>query len=432
MNSETIASPSIRTITLGLPIDPLAPELSYEEIKRFITLARRLLQDSGLSSRCIRVTCQPMDWMYESNATRGQLVKFAKTMEEMLGDEAWFCMPGPQFTHNSDHVESLNVIPDIIAETENVFTNTLVSNEFGIHRKAIRGAADVISQLAKMDESVNANFRFAVMANVASNTPFFPASYHAGESGFSLSLELSQLMNECFCGDGDINAKLNCFTERAKAIVSPVHAFAERLQKESGYQYKGMDFSLAPYPGENTSAVKAVELLNNTQFGDLDFLMSLYSVNNVLKTGFPDIPMVGYNGTMLSVLEDTQLAYRCERGQVSIKDLLLYANVCGCGLDMVPLPIETPSQQLATMIESIATLANKWNKPLIARLLPCELDSEGRSQFKHDFIVNTKPVSLESEAASNMADDYSYYKRPRLNPAVMQPRADSEILTPAT
>ncbi|MFQ5350458.1 MAG: DUF711 family protein, partial [Thermoanaerobaculia bacterium] len=82
------------------------------------------------------------------------------------------------------------------------------------------------------------------------------------------------------------------------------------------------------------------------------------------------IESCGYCGLMLPLLEDRVLARRAAEGRFGVSDLLLYSSVCGTGLDTVPLPGDSASQVLAGLIEDVAALAVKLQKPLAARLLP--------------------------------------------------------------
>jgi uncharacterized protein len=356
----------IRTITLGLNIDPDALERSAPRIERFLDRCRALLDEHGLEARCLRVTCQPLDKIYRSVDAPRRAQALAETMEAILDGRAWFCLPGPHFRSPSMPVEALEAIPAVISATRNVFTHTLVSSPSGVHRGAIRKAGEIIARLARIDDQGQgqANFRFAVLANVQPNTPYFPAAYHAGANGFSIALELADLMTRSFQQEGTVNGKLAGFQREAERYVKKVVRFAKHLEVIEDLEFKGIDFSLAPFPGEETSAIKAVESLNNTKIGNFDFLFSLYAINNLLKQGFAEYRQVGYNGTMLSVLEDSWLTRRLREGAFGLKDLLLYASVCGCGLDMVPLNIEASPAQLASLIESITTQAVKctWGK----------------------------------------------------------------------
>jgi hypothetical protein len=399
----------LRTITFGLNIDVDAPERNAARLGRLLDRCRTLLGEHSLETRCLRVTCQTPDGLYRSDDAPGRAQALAETMERTLDGRAWFCLPGPHYRSADMPVAALDAVPAVLAATQNVFTNTLVSSPSGVHRGAIRKAGEIIARLARLDDRGQANFRFAVMANVRPNAPYFPAAYHEGADGFSIALELAELMNRCFQQGGSINEKLSRFKEAATCHVEAAARFARHLAAAEGLEFKGIDFSLAPFPGEDTSAIRAIERLNDTRVGNYEFLFSLYAVNNLLKHGFARYRQVGYNGTMLSILEDTWLARRLREGAVELKDLLLYACVCGCGLDMIPMRLEASPAQLASLVETVSAQAVKWNKPLIARLLPSEVSAEGVTRFEHDFIVNTIPVQLRNTDFADQADGHSFF-----------------------
>ena len=73
---------------------------------------------------------------------------------------------------------------------------------------------------------------------------------------------------------------------------------------------------------------------------------------------------------MLPVLEDPVLARRATERRFGLQQLLHYSSVCGTGLDVVPVPGDTTSAQLESVIRDVAALSIKWNKPLSVRLLP--------------------------------------------------------------
>jgi len=410
--------PALRTITLGLNVDLEAPGRAIHKTKEFFETARSYLNKYGLSSRCFRLTCQPVDELIKGRYGAKHIVAdFARFVEDSLGEDIWFCLPGPFFRKASDPIESLDIIPEVIAGTRHVFMNTMVGSASGIHRKAIQKAGSVIRELAHLDDQHQANFRFAVMSNMPPNTPFFPASYHEGIEGFSIALELSGLINECVRPAGTINEKLLRFHQAATALIEPIVEMANALAVNTNMEFKGFDFALAPYPGKETSAVSAVENLNGVMIGKNEFVFSLYAINNILNNGFSHYPQVGYNGTMLSVLEDSYLAERVREKAVNIDNLLHYAMLCGCGLDMIPLPLETPSSTLASLIQAIATESIKWNKPLIARLLPSAVNSDQITNFKHDFIINTQTMVVDNTAFAPMLDTESFYEPTQWRPS---------------
>jgi uncharacterized protein (UPF0210 family) len=402
--------PQLRAITLGLPLDPENPDRAIARARTVFAAARELLARHDLSVRCFRLTCQPVDVLYPDAARRRRnAAALAQHVEALLGEEAWFCLPGPFYTRPDADPRDLDLIPEILDTTRNVFTNTLVSSHAGMHRGAVQHAGRIVYELARLQPNRLANFRFAVMANIEANAPFFPASFHHGKAGFSLALELAAVASRCVREEGGVNDKLRQLHRAIRQLLEPVMTMAEQLTRAEELEFKGIDFSLAPFPGERTSAVRSLEQLNNAAIGQYEFMFSLYAMNNLLKRGFQQYPQVGFNGTMLSVLEDSWLAKRVNSGAVSTKDLLLYATVCGCGLDMAPLALETPPAHLAALIQAVAVTALKWNKPLIARLAPMEERSSWASVIPHEFIVPAKPLPLAPEHFSSMADAGSFF-----------------------
>jgi hypothetical protein len=51
-----------------------------------------------------------------------------------------------------------------------------------------------------------------------------------------------------------------------------------------------------------------------------------------------------------------------------VRDLLLYSSVCGTGLDVVPIPGDTPVHSMAAIMRDVAAMSSRLRKPLSARL----------------------------------------------------------------
>ncbi len=399
----------VRTINLGLDFDPSAPSRARELAMRFFARADALFEAADLVPRTRRMTTQPCAGF--ALGARG-LVSTIKSLERDL-DGIWLCVPGPQFHDPSDDPAGLDWVVDAIAETENVFTNTLVGSLHGIHLGAIDRVGRLMREIAAIDDNGQGNFRFAAIANVRPGTPYFPAAVHEGESGFSVALELAHLADAAFRSDLGFDDKLRLFSDSVAALAREVAICGRRVEAETGVRFLGVDFSLAPFPGEDTSAVGALEALDDARIGSANFILSFHAVNQVLATAAPEVPRIGYNGTMLSVAEDNVLAERVAERAVGIKDLLLYATVCGCGLDMLPLHPDTPASQLSALVQAVSVISHRWDKPLIARLLPTPLDVDGRTCFRHDFLVNTLPFAADCITFAKPAPHSSrYYTRP--------------------
>src|SRR5215471_13288746 len=124
----------IRTITLGLHLNADAPERSAARIDHFLYRCKALLGEHGLATRCLRVTCQPLDRLYHAADAPRRALVLAQAVEGMLAGQAWFCLPGPHYRSAAMPVEALEAIPAVLAATQHTFTHTLVSSPAGVHR----------------------------------------------------------------------------------------------------------------------------------------------------------------------------------------------------------------------------------------------------------------------------------------------------------
>ncbi len=62
------------------------------------------------------------------------------------------------------------------------------------------------------------------------------------------------------------------------------------------------------------------------------------------------------------------LARRAREGHFGLRDLLLFSSVCGTGLDVIPLPGDTPLATIERIMLDVAAQATKLGKALSVRL----------------------------------------------------------------
>jgi uncharacterized protein (UPF0210 family) len=126
-------------------------------------------------------------------------------------------------------------------------------------------------------------------------------------------------------------------------------------------------------------------------------------------------PRAGFNGLFMPLLEDSTLAVRAAEGSLSIKDLLLYAAVCGTGLDTIPLPGDTTAEQIAPVLLDLAALALRLDKPLTARLMPVPGKAAGEeTSFAFEYFANSKVLQLDSSPLEGLlASDLTLDISPR-------------------
>jgi uncharacterized protein (UPF0210 family) len=255
----------------------------------------------------------------------------------------------------------------------------------------------VIVKSASIDPNGFANLQFAALANVPAGAPFFPAAYHDRERpAFAIATESADLAVGAF-----ENAK--SIEEGRADLVSEIEKHGRKLAEVAAslrVKFLGIDFSLAPFPDDAHSLGHAVEKMGIPKIGLHGSLAAAAILTEAVDRA--DFPHMGFSGFMQPVLEDSVLARRAGEGTLIIKDLLLYSAVCGTGLDTVPLPGDTTSEQLVPLLLDVCALALRLNKPLTARLMPIPGKKAGdETNFDFAFFAQSKVMALDSEGLTS-------------------------------
>ena len=247
--------------------------------------------------------------------------------------------------------------------------------------------------MSPLEENGFANLYFAALANVPAGAPFFPAAYHRGDTpAFALAIESADLAVESFTNAGDLAEARQNLTDALEEHGRRLANAAEKLEPTFG----GIDFSLAPFPEESLSLGTAFERLGVPAVGLHGSVAAAALITEIIDRA--DFPRTGFSGLMLPVLEDATLATRAAEGTLTVKDLLLYSAVCGTGLDTLPLPGDTTSEQIAPLLLDLAALAQRLDKPLTARLMPIPGKKAGEAtNFDFPFFANSRVLALDSQ-----------------------------------
>ncbi|MGZ3603087.1 MAG: DUF711 family protein, partial [Ktedonobacterales bacterium] len=146
-------------------------------------------------------------------------------------------------------------------------------------------------------------------------------------------------------------------------------------------------------PMGDDSIAAAFEAVGLGAFGGAGTLAIAAALTGAIKSSA--LPMCGYNGLMLPVLEDRVLGERSAEGRASITSLLAYSAVCGTGLDTIPIPGDTPPEEVAALLADVASLAARLRKPLSARLFLVPGGRAGEmTAFTSPYLTNTRILAL--------------------------------------
>ena len=310
-----------------------------------------------------------------------------------------------------DQPETFQLIPFILTAAENTFLSASIADlEHGISLPAIQSAARAIHQIARSSPDGFANLRFVALANVPPFTPFFPAAYSQGDNpAFAFAMQAADEVMAAFSKAESLIRARDILLASLQHGAEKIDAVARGLAKKYSAEFKGFDFSPAPFPGESCSAGKALESLGLPRLGFSGSLASAAFLADCLQQG--NWKKTGFNGVMLPVLEDSYLARRSADGALGVYDLLLYSAVCGTGLDTVPLPGDITPEEIEPLLLDIAALALRLNKPLTARLMPIPGKKVGdKTEFSFDYFANGRVLDYRSGALQGLFASKELFK----------------------
>jgi uncharacterized protein len=384
----------IRSITYflhpGWPLD----ENALNQAADFIQVARPAFEAASYEVQTTRLATVPFPYILSAIST-GEAIKLAQDLEmwaKRLGYD--YISIGPALP---DTPGSYQVIPEVLAATENVFTSALMTTEDGgISLPAVRRCAQVIVRAAPISPDGFANLRFAALANVPAGAPFFPAAYHGGrEPVFALATEaadLAAIVTKQADSLGEVRQNLiEVMGDHARSLEE----VALDLEKQFNTAYGGIDFSLAPFPEAESSVGTALERLGVPSLGLPGSLgAAAFLADTIDQVQFH---RAGFCGLFLPVLEDAVLAARTAEGGLTIQDLLLYSAVCGTGLDTIPLPGDVNEESIAAVLLDLAALAQRLHKPLTARFMPIPGKKAGQpTNFDFAYFANSRVLTLRA------------------------------------
>jgi uncharacterized protein (UPF0210 family) len=375
----------IRTITTGLTLaEPNRWQDALAEAATFNSAARELFEERGYVVQTTRVSTNP--WGEYFQGTSGEAVEEeARRLESLCGGlgidflSVGYCRAAAE----------TRVAHRIVGAAATLSCGARLGDSVaGIDRDNARSAARAIRRIAESTDRGYGNFRFCGWANCPPHTPFFPTAYHQGPPGFSIGLECSDLVASAFSEPTDPTEASRRLRSLLVAEFSGIDALATELSEKRSMSYHGLDASVAPSTKEAESIALACEAMGLKRFGYSGTLSVVAIITGVLR----DLPVktCGYSGLMLPVCEDWGLAQRAGDGAYGLADLLLYSAVCGCGLDAVPLPGDTPVAVIESILLDVATLAVRLSKPLSARLLPVPGKSAGEmTDFGSPYLIDS-------------------------------------------
>ena len=369
----------IRTITTGIPL-PFSP-YQLQRAAKFNADCQSYFEAKGYEVQTTRVSCQ----IWDENRDVDTILRL-ESDARAFGIE--FLNLGtilPEKRHTQTHIARL---ADVITQSEILFaTVTLTTPSGHVASEIAESTAEVIQQIAHRTDAGYGNLRFAALMNCPPNTPFFPAAFWQDtRTNFGIGWQAADLVEQAFTDAPNLEIALQNLKTLMEVEGQKIVALAETFAQAWGVKFVGIDVSPAPMGDE--SIAYAMEHQLPGFFGERGTLTVAAGLTRTLRS--LSLPLCGYSGLMLPVLEDVGLGKRSEAGHFNLDSLLLYSTVCGTGLDTIPIPGNASTSQITSILKDVATLSIQLNKPLSVRLFPvpgCNADC--MTEFDSPYLTNT-------------------------------------------
>lgn len=386
----------IRSITVfcepGCPVN----RLLLQQVGIFASHARKLFEEAGCEVQSLRLATPPFG-QFMAPIDLPDAVQSCAIEAHADGFE--YISLGPAGVDPAEWA----VIPAALGRSGRVFLSGSLTTKNGeLDLVNAARCAETIVALSKIEPDGFANLRFCALANVPACTPFFPAAYAQQEQpAFALALQSADLAIACFKHATSLQGARQSLIDSVNLNASRLESVGKKLEKMYGYQFKGLDFTLAPHPDQAASIGSALEALGLPAFGPHGSLFASTFLTSSLQQA--QYRKVGFNGLMLPVLEDGTLAQRAAEGSLSVTELLMFSAVCGAGLDVIPLPGDTTPEEIYPILLDIGALALRLNKPLTARLMPIPGKRAGDlTTFNFGYFANSRVMPLRSQKLSGL------------------------------
>ena len=365
------------------------------------------LENGGYEVQTVRIATNPFgEWLHDGGEDPSHVTKTASHRLEILASllaehDIQFCSLGSAETIE----ETITLCPQIIAASPRFMCSTNVTDI-----KSATAASQCILTISKLDAAPHlragmGNFRFCVAASCKPFIPFFPAAKSVrnnvdGLVGIALGLENGSLAQSLLKESKSIENIKTVFRNGVASVLLPLQSISEKVSKDLNCPFLGIDSSLNPSLDVGGSVAEAIETLEEVRgtFGGRGTLAAAAAITTSLQS-LPGIKLTGYCGLMLPVCEDTRLSQLASVddpvNRLRISDILGISNVCGVGVDTIPIPGDCAEAELASLILDVAGVAARWDKSLSCRVFPVPGLVEGeRTDFNSPYLCNCRVFSL--------------------------------------
>ena len=386
----------VRTITMGISlldcIDSDLKVLCDNIYKKITTCAKDLVRvgdeigfDYGIPVINKRVSVTPISLIGASACkTCKDFVRIAETLEKAACDVGINFIGGysalVQKGMSAADKLLIQSIPYALSKTEKVCSSvSLASTKTGIDMDAVKLMGTIIKETAEMtkDRDSIGCAKLVVFCNPSDDNPFMAGAFHG-------VTETDTVINVGVSGPGVVKMAVSkvkgenfeVLCETVKKTAFKVTRVGQLVAKEASMRlnvpFGIVDLSLAPTPAVGDSIADIIQEMGIEYAGAPGTTAALAILNdNVKKGGVMASSYVGgLSGAFIPVSEDRSMAYAAEMGALTLDKLEAMTCVCSVGLDMIPIPGDTPAETISGIIADEMAIGMINQKTTAVRLIP--------------------------------------------------------------
>jgi len=396
----------VRTVTFALNVDDCAAT-SIEHVcrklrdkimhraGRLVEICNRVGGKYGIPVTNKRLAISPVSHLLAGHGL-GAAVQLAKTLDKAAEDCGVDLVGGfTALVHKgitpADSVV-MNSLPEVLSQTKRVCSSVNVaSRRAGINMDAIHEMGHILLKIAAATKDQNGFgcAKLVIFSNIPEDNPFMAGAYMGeGEPEATINIGVSgpgvvcsalkrRIANK-IASAGQVGGKLTLgdLAEEIKITSFRVTRIGELIGREVanelGVPFGIVDLSLAPTPKVGDSVGDILMALGLGKVGAPGSTAAVAMLNDAIKKGgaFASSSVGGMSGAFIPVMEDSTLADAATRGFLRLEKLEAMTAVCSVGLDMIPIPGDTPSETIAAIIADEMAIGVINNKTTGVRLIP--------------------------------------------------------------
>jgi len=385
----------IRTVTLSLETgdcaassvkatgDRIAKKV-FKVAKHLVKIAKAIESEFGVPVVNKRVALTPVAQM-AGGCREKEYTPIAKAMDRVAKDigidliGGFSAMVEKGFTKAAENLFAS--LPRALSSTDFVCAGVgVASTKAGINMDAVQQLGHLIKKAAELSKSRDgiACGKLAVLCNAPNDIPFMAGAFHGsgepeavvniGVSGPSVVRSVLEQLPK--------DAPLQDVAEAVKKISFKITRVGEVVGREVarrlGVSFGIVDLSLAPTPHPGDSIAKILELMGLERVGTHGTTVALMMLVDAVKKGgaMATSSVGGFSGTFIPASEDHGMIEAVRLGALTLDKLECMTAVCSVGLDMVPVPGNTPPETISAIIADEMAIGVINNKSTGVRIIP--------------------------------------------------------------